>query len=271
MRGKQQSGQILILILLVVVVALAVGLSVASRNITNLRTSTQTEQSQRAFTAAEGGVEDVLARLISVAPTTPGAESAPINVDVGGINAEVRVKSSNIYQTAIDLGYVGQMNIDSTGVAGPATQYKIQWGLPGEVDADGAASLEISQYVPGAVPPLDQWRQYVRGVEGSRSIKETGSTVAPSNCPVDSGFTKCTVVNRYGGNATLLRIRSFWVRTTVKVEGNNGALPTQTYDISSVAQTESGVTRKVQVQRTALPQLPAVFDYVLYSNTNISR
>ncbi len=63
MKTAKKSGQILILVLLIVVVALAVGLSVASRNITNLRSSTQTEQSQRAFTAAEGGVEDVLSRL----------------------------------------------------------------------------------------------------------------------------------------------------------------------------------------------------------------
>ena len=55
-----KSGQILILVLLVVVVVLAIGLSVASRNITNLRTATQSEQSQRAFGAAEGGVEKVL-------------------------------------------------------------------------------------------------------------------------------------------------------------------------------------------------------------------
>ena len=50
-----KQGQILILVLLVVVVILAIGLSVASRNITNLRTSTQTENSQKAFSAAEGG------------------------------------------------------------------------------------------------------------------------------------------------------------------------------------------------------------------------
>ena len=57
---KKKKGQVLVLVLLVVVVALAVGLSVASRNLTNLRITTQSEQSQRAFNAAEGGNEHAL-------------------------------------------------------------------------------------------------------------------------------------------------------------------------------------------------------------------
>src|SRR3989338_3404772 len=98
---KKRRGQILILVLLIVVVALAVGLSVASRNITNLRTSTQTEQSQRAFSAAEGGVEDVLSKLstiandINVGSSNSGCavagNQAICSVPVGEITANVNV------------------------------------------------------------------------------------------------------------------------------------------------------------------------------------
>jgi len=103
-----KQGQILILVLLVVVVILAVGLSVASRNITNLRTSTQTEQSQRAFTAAEGGVEDVLSNLeaIGTAITTQGdapagcslvgSDTAECDISVCGTGAKVNIKSSSV-------------------------------------------------------------------------------------------------------------------------------------------------------------------------------
>src|SRR3989344_4909485 len=112
---KRKSGQILILILLIVVVALAVGLSVASRNITNLRTSTQAEHSQRALSAAEGGVEDVLARLTVFAanPNVTTATGVTEEVDVGGLKADVTVKASNIYESTIEPGEIGQVDLNN--------------------------------------------------------------------------------------------------------------------------------------------------------------
>src|SRR3989338_6979057 len=93
---KRKSGQILILILLIVVVALAVGLSVASRNITNLRTSTQAEHSQRALSAAEGGVEDVLSRLNYVAQYITTGTAVPGLVCTGSGQANCTVSVGNI-------------------------------------------------------------------------------------------------------------------------------------------------------------------------------
>lgn len=55
-----QRGQALLVVVLVMVVALTVGLSVASRSVTNLRITTEEENSQRAFSAAEAGIEQVI-------------------------------------------------------------------------------------------------------------------------------------------------------------------------------------------------------------------
>ncbi len=57
MDNQLQKGQVILVVVLVMVVALTVGLSVASRSITNLRTTVDDENSQRAFSAAEAGVE----------------------------------------------------------------------------------------------------------------------------------------------------------------------------------------------------------------------
>src|SRR3990172_6222669 len=120
---KARHGQILILVLLIVVVALAVGLSIASRNITNLRTSTQTAQSQRSFSAAEGGVEDVLSQLTSISafianptgPSVPGCSvsgsQANCSVAVGDITATVNVTALPGFDSVIELGDVGQVNL----------------------------------------------------------------------------------------------------------------------------------------------------------------
>jgi hypothetical protein len=55
-----QRGQILLIVILTMIVALTVGLSVVSRTITNLRIAKQSEESQRAFQAAEAGIEKTL-------------------------------------------------------------------------------------------------------------------------------------------------------------------------------------------------------------------
>ncbi len=50
----------LLVVVLTMIVALTVGLSVVSRTITNLKISKQNEESQRAFQAAEAGIEQAL-------------------------------------------------------------------------------------------------------------------------------------------------------------------------------------------------------------------
>src|SRR5882724_2093664 len=62
---ESQRGQVLLIIILVMTVALTVGLSVATRTVTNLRTTAEEENSQRAFSAAEAGVEQALQNNIA--------------------------------------------------------------------------------------------------------------------------------------------------------------------------------------------------------------
>ena len=71
--------------------------------------------------------------------------------------------------------------------------------------------------------------------------------------------------------ARILRIKPFYKPVSVLISGSANPLPTQIYEINSVAKTEIGITRKVQVTRTALPALPAIFDYVLYSEGDIVK
>lgn len=60
---KSTRGQILILFLLVLVVGVAIVLSVASRTITDIRTTTTSDESNRAYFAAEAGIEEALQQL----------------------------------------------------------------------------------------------------------------------------------------------------------------------------------------------------------------
>lgn len=64
-----QSGQIILVLLLTMLVALSIGLVVTTRSISDVKSSTQTEQAARAFSAAEAGIEEA-AQL-----GTPGTHS----------------------------------------------------------------------------------------------------------------------------------------------------------------------------------------------------
>lgn len=76
MGKKPQSGQILLIVVLTMIVALTVGLSVAARIVTELKLSKQNEESQRAFQAAESGIQQTLIRQSPI-----GTENSAIDFD----------------------------------------------------------------------------------------------------------------------------------------------------------------------------------------------
>ena len=57
---KEERGQVLLIVVLAMVVVLTIGLAVASKSIIGLRTSTEQAESQKALSAAEAGIEQLL-------------------------------------------------------------------------------------------------------------------------------------------------------------------------------------------------------------------
>lgn len=63
---RKQKGQVVLILILVMTVALAIGISVVQRSLSDISTSTKVEQSSRAFSAAEAGIEQALIHPDSV-------------------------------------------------------------------------------------------------------------------------------------------------------------------------------------------------------------
>src|SRR3989339_1641784 len=57
---RRQAGQVILILILVMAVALAIGISVIQRSLSDISTSSKVEQSSRAFSAAEAGIEKAL-------------------------------------------------------------------------------------------------------------------------------------------------------------------------------------------------------------------
>ncbi len=64
---KKEAGQILLIVVLVIIIASTIGLSLASRSITSLRTSTEETESQKALAAAEAGIERAIQGSVPIA------------------------------------------------------------------------------------------------------------------------------------------------------------------------------------------------------------
>lgn len=79
----KQSGQIVVVLLLMMLVVLSVGLALTQRSITDITTSTQTDQASRAFSAAEAGVEQaILSNQAITSSLDLGNQSSVKKVDI---------------------------------------------------------------------------------------------------------------------------------------------------------------------------------------------
>lgn len=80
-----KKGQIILALVLVMTVALAIGLSIIQKSLIDVSTSTKVEQSSRAFSAAEAGIERALQQAGITNIAFPENDSAATVTDTGSI------------------------------------------------------------------------------------------------------------------------------------------------------------------------------------------
>lgn len=258
--AKNQEGQTLIILLLVMVVALAIGLSVATRSITDLRISTQTEQSSRAFSAAEAGIEEALRDLSQIAgeaEVSPGA-TYKYTVTTQGVNS---------YETQTAVKKDDTIELKLNGAT--ATTFDLYWALKGSDDCDsvsGNPASPVLTIISGASAPYSVART-------AYSIKSRGDGFTDVT-RADNAFNGKTYCAKVTGivlpaSSQLARIKMYYNTASAAIGPQSGTLPPQSYAIRSEGEV-SGVKRTIEVTRS-LPALPAIFDYVLFSGTGITK
>lgn len=73
----RQKGQVILILILVMTVALAIGLSIVQKSLVDVSTASKVEQSSRAFSAAEAGIEKSLSDTTSDASCGTATNPAP--------------------------------------------------------------------------------------------------------------------------------------------------------------------------------------------------
>ena len=79
----KQQGQVIIVLLLIILVSLSIGLAVVQNSLTDISTSSKTDQASRAFSAAEAGLESALFNEIPIPSSNPlSVGNSKVSVDI---------------------------------------------------------------------------------------------------------------------------------------------------------------------------------------------
>lgn len=142
-------GQALLIVVLVMVVVLTVGLSVASRSIVNLRITSEEQQSQRAFSAAEAGIELALRTNESITQAVDLKNNAEIKevtfTNPSGSSFLLNGGNNVIKEEGIDAWLVAHNDNGTINYSNPPDPnfFTIYWGN----SADGCSNAAIEVIV----------------------------------------------------------------------------------------------------------------------------
>jgi|GEM_PF-2450288 len=290
---KKQKGQVLVIFLLIIVMVLAIVLSVASRTITDIRTTSTTDESNRAYFAAEAGIEAGLQKVKNnpaVLPFSAKIDNVTANTTVNDYSTSSF--SVFIYPTDVERDSVAQINLSGWGgnliyLAWGSTQDEAveasvityngtSYGMrkftfdsySGRADSNGFCH---STHGPYGRPGLSfTWKDDVTGLSKDFYYQAYFSLHGADTVP------GCTPAHdpplSAGETPVMLRIRPLFNTspTPIAVLGQGASLPSQGTIVASTANTPSGVTRKIQAVQL-YSALPSLFDYVLFTNGDLSK
>lgn len=296
-------GQAIVMLILIMTVALAIGLSIVQKSLLDVSTSSKVEQSSRAFSAAEAGIEKALSEASpNPATFTPGNNSSISSLSKTLIPLVPQSGQQDALEipglSKEDTGQVWLADYTSTANPPPAGYIQqtldVYWGTAGDPDY-AALELTLVYYGADTTDPIDpltnkyRTRKWYLDSTGSRNPVNGFESVA--NCagsytiPGASATYRCkrTLGSSPDTQALpsypiLLRARllyntspqPFAVRTTAAACVTTACtLPPQETVIDSVG--IAGETqRKVKVTQT-YQQVPNYFDYAIFSAGDINK
>lgn len=249
------------MVLLVLSVALTAGLSLVARTTTDISISQKETESNKAFEAAEAGIEEALKRIeegstipnFSISETDLGDIGASSEISLSDLSGDNRVIRT-LYSGESATFWLNSFSIDgetfpNDDVSWSGDTLKICW------DDESLEKAEaIVYYQEGGQYKA---KRYYEGQE---------------NVSCDEGFDRGLIIGDLGTNHYFVNVHFYddqagSVRFTAAAEGE--PLPSQGILISSQGQV-SDVSRHLQVIK-GWPELPDFFDFVLFSGGDLSK
>lgn len=266
----------MLITLLVLTIALTVALSLIGRSTTDTATTTQVEESARAFSAAEAGIEEALKAGSSVNSyaLTTGVNVKATVVNVAGVAGYYELPKKTMRG---DTATIWLVNHNANGAIVESPTYTtgtidVCWTKEtvqpaAEISILYKESTDGSYRVSRIAIDPDGNRRNVNNFQATNNNGFSSGTC--STADADRWHTHVNFNNITGSinpsNDTLLalRIKPLYGDATIGVRSNS-VIPSQGKRIESLGTTVTGITRKVVVtQDYRAPS--GLFDYVVYS------
>lgn len=261
-KNHSQKGQTLLIVVLVMVIVVTVGLSIVSKSITSLRTSTEEANSAKALSAAEAGIAQTLQSRATIAGNTLPNTSYNTNIAAQS-GLEVLLNGGNVASKddGVDLWLVDYNN-GSPNYSTPwsGTSFTVYWGSSSDVCNSSPlintqAALEIvvvSGPLPGTI------KKFAYDPCSARKSNNNFSSASPGG--IVGGKTFAYSANIPITSGLIARIIPLYANTIVGVRGAT-ALPSQGSLITSTGSSGTpgnAVIRKINVFQ-GYPQIPAQY------------
>ncbi len=273
---SSERGQILLIVVITMIVALTVGLSIAARTVTELRLSRQNEESQRAFNAAEAGIDRVLQEGGEIVLSQELGNNADFQVSaVEYAGAQLMLNNGDIVDQDVGADVWLSSYPDYTDQIANA-QLSIYWGGEDQVNCTATSevrpALEVVVLQGNVLNPTIEKYLYDTCPTNSRTL----GTLMGSSYDVYTvaGIPGQTFRNRTSApisitNGIIMKIIPLYNSTKIAVvatdsSGTPLALPSQGSVIESTG--TSGETIRKITYYQSYPQLPLeVFPYSIIS------
>ncbi len=283
MKGNRihQSGQILLIVVLVMVVSLTVGLSLVSRSLINLKNSSEESNSQKAFQAAEAGVEIGLQKslgdTISIGQKTldNGAVIQKVSLQtLAGSSITLNNGNPVAQDTGLDVWLTQYPDYSGTPWSGKLYVY---WGSKNGCQDAALEAIVISG--ASALDPNATINRYGVDPCGANSIDASQNRTGSNNLsPAQGGasingeqFKFSTAISITNG--LLIRLIPLYSNTPIGIVGYNNNNPPQLQNFPAQGRfiTSTGVfpasppnTQRQVSFFQGYPLLPSEFFYSVF-------
>ncbi len=275
----KQEGQVIIILILVMTVALAIGLSVIQRSLSDISTSSKVEQSSRAFSAAEAGIEKAIQADTAISsPVTLGNNAIIQGVDKNEVPATGQ---------ALEYPLIGKEEMTQVWLADPSTlaevynksSFDLYFGTPNTADKpaievtviswDGVKYVSTKKFFDADTSRTTTNSFAAATCNHNHTVLTNANTASSTfDCKVSvSGYSYSTPAK-----PILARIRLLYSSISHPVAlapVSSGSLPAQAR-IYTATGISGGTQRKVQVFRLD-KVVPPYFDYAIFSAGTIGK
>lgn len=288
-RNKNNSGQALLIVLLSLAVVLTVVLFIISRSITDISISTKEEDSLRAFSAAEAGIERALiigsdTGSLTIGDATFSADVSSFAQGAQGVNYPFNLRSGEY----ANFWFVGH---NSDGTLGCTTEpcfrggsMKICWGEPGTVSSDAQTpAVEVAVTYAGTAGDYSTL-SVARAASDPYTIRDNNFSDPDTTCTIDGqsyafakniDFSSLGISNYATDNvlqyATVRMLYNTAAahRIGIDVSPTSSLLPSQGLKVESLGQ-YADANRKIEAYQLH-SQTPMIFNSVVFSSGGVTK